>query len=191
MFPRIKPIKYRDAVSLAAKRRRDEDSRCKEAKEQRVGGLRIKQHKGRRKEEEEGLRKKKDENRKIGIRREACNDRDWIVHTRARDVRRTRYLSASNFLHRKPVSLKIKSPEKETNVTFRFPFILLFLSYFSDVADFIRSRMTRAKKLIGTLRNVISCISLVFGFWIWFGYSILELLLGWYHDVDLFYCLSL
>lgn len=88
------------------------------------------------------------------------------MHTRARDVRRTRYLSASNFLHREPVSLKIKSPEKETNVTFRFPFILLFLSYFSDVADFIRSRMTRAKKLIGTLRNVISCISLVFGFWI-------------------------
>lgn len=59
MFPRIKPIKYRDAVSSAAKRRRDEDSRCKEAKEQRDGGLRIKQHKGRRKEEEEGLRKKK------------------------------------------------------------------------------------------------------------------------------------
>lgn len=77
MFPRIKPIKYRDAVSSAVKRRRDEDSRCKEAKEQRDGGLRIKQHKGRRKEEEEGLRKKKkDENRKIGIRREACNDRD-------------------------------------------------------------------------------------------------------------------
>ena len=73
-------------------------------------------------------KRKNNENRKIGIRREACNDRDSCT----RDLERTCYLSASNFLHRKPVSSKIKSPEKRSkaNVVFRS----LFASFLTSLA---------------------------------------------------------